>query len=65
MSMHYTLSLCEKLHYKAHQGLIELSALTLGCRGGCSEMSHFLPEACLKQGEDSNASNDGFYVCKI
>lgn len=37
---------------------MELSALSLGCRGEYSEMSHFLPEACLKQGEASNVCND-------
>lgn len=61
--MHYKLLPSEKLHYKAHHGLIELSAPTLclrgGCRGECREMSHFLPKASLKQGEDSNVSIDG------
>lgn len=59
MRMHYELLPCEKLHYKAHLGSVELSAPTLGRRGECSEMSHFLPEASLKQGEDSNVSVDG------
>ena len=63
--MHYKLLPCEKLHYEAHQGLIELSALTLGCRGECSEMGHFLPEASLKQGEDSNVSTDGFRSVRL
>lgn len=52
------LLLCEKSHYRARQGLMELSVLSLGCRGEYSEMSHFLPEACLKQGEASNVCND-------
>lgn len=30
MKMHYELLPCEKLHYKTHQGLIELKALTRG-----------------------------------
>lgn len=60
MRMHYELLPCEKLHYEAHQGLIELSAPTLRCRGECSEMSRFLPEASLKQGGDSNGSDRGF-----
>lgn len=41
ISMHCTRSLYRKLNYKAYQGLIELSALTLGCREECSEMSDF------------------------
>lgn len=60
MRMHYELLPCEKWHYEAHQGLIELSAPTLRRRGECSETSHFLPEASLKQGGDRNDSDHGF-----
>ena len=40
--------------------MIELSAPTLRRRGECSETSHFLPEASLKQGGDRNDSDHGF-----
>lgn len=57
--MHYKLLPCEKLHYRAYQGLMELSALTLGWKGECSQMDCILPEASLKQGEDNDVSGDG------
>lgn len=60
MRIHYKLLPCEKLHYKTHQCLMELSAVALWCRGESREMSHVLPEASLKQGEICNVSKDGF-----
>lgn len=63
MRIHYKLLPCEKLHYKAQQGVIELSALTLSegrAREESSQTSPFLPEASLKQGEDITISGDAF-----